>query len=520
MRQSVVDRRRPLWFWLLLLLLLLLLWLLIAVSLRLWPFGRLYPPAEFYIQDQIILSGPAADIDALVATLPQLTEQERLSFAALGPVVSACPGLPSGAEDLVIDRYRIAGAQPDVAATIEAINNATGPDSRIVAEPNWVVGSPWDVAGSPWDVAGSPWDVAGSTSTDQAQSADPALYTSQWALRHINLLNSEDRPRGEGIIVGVFDTSPYGTASAPFSPPTVQTVDWVTAPAPMTITESRPEPLAVPAPSDPPGIDVANHGLFVAGMVHLVAPASDIRLIRVLENDNRGDLATLNMQLFNFMVETNEQQAPRVINLSLGVRVPPDAAGFPLPREVQSLRNMMAVARCLNIVVVAAAGNNSANLAQPERAELPADFVSVIGVAASNQANRRACFSNQGDIAAPGGDGRNSEDENGRCQPRLDECDGDCPFGVVGPVLQTDANTGYIYWTGSSFATPLVSGLAALVWEAGGRGLTSADVQAIIACGASHTGDPYLGDGVINVQRTLEQCLGRVPLLSAQQQAP
>jgi serine protease len=228
-----------------------------------------------------------------------------------------------------------------------------------------------------------------------------------------------------------------------------------------------------------------------------------------LGDDNRGDLFTLNRALVDFIGHTVPlQPAGIVLNLSLGLRIPPEAAGFELPDQVQSLRDIMAVARCLNVVVVAAAGNNSARVAAPEPPNLPAAWGSVIGVAASNQGNGRACFSNRGDVAAPGGDGRDPDDGAGMCEPRLASCQGpNCPYALIGPVLMPPAETGYSYWTGSSFAAPLVSGLAALVLEQADGRLTPADVQAVIECGA-RPGGRHLGSGVINVPRTLQQCMG------------
>ena len=71
--------------------------------------------------------------------------------------------------------------------------------------------------------------------------------------------------------------------------------------------------------------------------------------------------------------------------------------------------------------------------------------------------------------------------------------------------MKTNQNSGFIYWSGSSFATPMVAGLAALVIERGGGGLSPGDVRRIIECAATKVGDTDLGAGIINVTRTLDQ---------------
>ncbi len=510
------------------LLCLLLLLLLAAFFYLLWarnsgrfPFPRPpFPPEAFYIQDQLILTGPETLLDDLAQ--PQrgarLERLERLRFSELGDQVLNCPGLPHSAapgKGLVIDLYRITGQFPDIARTIERINNLLGGQAgQIAKDPNWLTGHPFEAEGSPFEAEGSPFEAEGSSSGPLSGLAQAEFFMKQWAFRNIEL--GSPQFTGQGVRVGIFDTSPYQGVAPDTA--TVKSVVLAQTPADLALNVLHPTPSATLAPASGPAIDVRNHGYYIAGLVHALAPGSDIRLVRVLGNDNRGDLFTLLKAVFNFLKEAvNDQANPPaglVINLSLGVRVAPDEARFGLPGAIVALQYMQNAARCLGAVTAAAAGNNSApNPALPEPANLPARWVSGMGVAASTIENRRACFSNQGHIAAPGGDGRAiGKDGDGECKPRTTDCqDADCPAAVVGPVIlppYTDENkTAYLFWSGSSFSAPLVSGLAALVIQAGQGQFTPNQVEALITCGATPTDDPNLGAGVINVRRTLEECL-------------
>jgi subtilisin family serine protease len=517
------------------LLCLLLLGLIAALFYLLWarsngrfPFRRIsFPPEEFYIQDQLILTGPEAVLDDLAR--PQsgarLERLERLPFSELGDQVLNCPGLPHSDEagkGLVIDLYRITGQFPDVARTIQRINNLLGGQAgQVSKDPNWLTGhpfeaegSPFEAEGSPFEAEGSPFEAEGSPSGSLPGLAQAEFFMNQWAFRNIEL--GSPKYDGRGVRVGIFDTSPYQG----LNPDTTATKSVILAQTPpdFELSVLHPTPSATPAPASGPAIDVRNHGYFIAGLVHALAPGSDIHLVRVLGKDNRGDLFTLLKAVFNFLKEAVDDQENQpsglVINLSLGVRVPPEEARFGLPGAVVALQYLMNASRCLGAVISAAAGNNSArNPSLPEAANLPARWVSGLGVAASTIDNRRACFSNQGRIAAPGGDGRAGEKEIERdCRSRSVDClDADCPAAVVGPVIlppyTDEAKTAYLFWSGSSFSAPMVSGLAALVIQAGQGQFMPNEVEALITCGASPTNDPYLGAGVINVRRTLEECL-------------
>lgn len=525
------STRRPRLIWLLPLLLILLVLLALclfgAASQRFWPFRAAYPPAEFYVQDQLIVTGPRAAVDEVMGRLQARVERiSRVSFSDFAPQVQSCAGLPP---ETVTDVYRISGPTPDVAAIIRAIRDTPG-GNAVHAGPNWLAGSPWEVGGSPWEVGGSPWEVGGSGGDGEPQLAQPGLYLAQWALEHVDLperLNVD----GSGVRVGVFDTSPLGPGETDALQQ--ETITWVDQPQPLVLWWINPAPVATLPSSASPHSPPTNgsHGLFVASLVHRLAPGSRIELIRVLGDDNRGDLGTLNRALHDFLVSTGKDNyLGTILNLSLGVRIPPDAAGFNLPVDVQSLDYMMKVARCLNVVVVAAAGNDSANLTAPAGPQLPAALDTVIGVAASNAFDERGCFSNRGDIAAPGGDGRGVGAQGqaerttpasaaaAACQPQLPRClpGATCAAGVAAAVDRALKDTGYAHWTGSSFATPQVSGLAALVMQAGRGRFQPADVAAILSQCATPVKDPALGAGIIDVRRTLLECVAKY----AAQQAP
>ena len=155
----------------------------------------------------------------------------------------------------------------------------------------------------------------------------------------------------------------------------------------------------------------------------------------------------------------------KVINLSLGG-----------PSYSSSLQNAINYAWNKGVVIVASAGNESTSAPL-----YPAALNNVIAVSASDQSDNLASFSNFGswvDVAAPG------------------------------TFIYTTNNGGsYGSWHGTSFSSPLVAGLAALIFSLNPN-LTSAQVVDILRSSADDLGaggfDPSFGYGRINVARALE----------------
>jgi thermitase len=216
--------------------------------------------------------------------------------------------------------------------------------------------------------------------------------------------------------------------------------------------------------NDEPGGSSSGHGTFVAGVIRLVAPAADIRVYRVLDTAGQGDGFSIAGAVLRAM-----DDGCRVINLSMGMLGTHDG-----------LDDALALARQNNIVVIAAAGNDSTDITS--LIPFPASRDYCFAVAALDSFDRKADFSNYGikiDLCAPG-------------------------TRVYAPYLDTL----YAWWDGTSFSTPFVSGLAALVlsirptatWE---------DLQASM-CSTAINIDPLnpgleglLGSGLIDMPSAL-----------------
>jgi hypothetical protein len=170
---------------------------------------------------------------------------------------------------------------------------------------------------------------------------------------------------------------------------------------------------------DEPGGACSGHGTFVAGVLRLVAPEATIISYRVLDTTGEGDGYNIAAAVLQAISDSC-----CAINLSLGMVGDNDA-----------LDDALQFARENDVVVVAAAGNDSSgnNLTFP----FPASRMNSIAVAALDSMNLKADFSNYGekvDICAPG-------------------------TGIYAPYTEDL----YGWWDGTSFSTPFITGLVALM---------------------------------------------------------
>jgi thermitase len=162
-----------------------------------------------------------------------------------------------------------------------------------------------------------------------------------------------------------------------------------------------------------------------------------------------------------------------VINLSLGCPVLDCGSCGGV------LQTAVANAAAAGVLIFAAAGNDGGSLV-----DSPADCPGAYAVGATDIQDKLASFSNIDNLMLT----------KGLAAPGVD-------------IYTTDINGGYASATGTSFASPMAAGLAALVWSAKPSLTSPADVFDIIKNSADDLGaagpDRYYGYGRINAYRAI-----------------
>lgn len=251
-----------------------------------------------------------------------------------------------------------------------------------------------------------------------------------------------------------------------------------------------------------------DHGLFVAGIIKDIAPTAEIHLVRALEDTG---VTTLVAFVRTLRATLDQPWAKRshthlIISLSLTFSVPTydefkqewavalDGLGELKISEIyvrihRNLKDVIADLARRNVLVVAAVGNyNEVGAARPEP-RYPAIYDRVLAVAAVSREERAARYTNRGEtLAASGADpvangiATFGGDTGPRKGPRMIERewreapDAICGLyssmtfplaSTVGAVVAGTAGsnaTGWVWWVGTSFATPVIAAVAALLW--------------------------------------------------------
>lgn len=269
---------------------------------------------------------------------------------------------------------------------------------------------------------------------------------------------------------------------------------------------------------------ISDHGLFIAGIVRDIAPDANIECIRVLNDFCVGDMQTLLgalTKIYKRVLSKNPDinqsgdlfGKPVVINLSLviptdvqaqnsGITLTTITPGLPnsgfdsiLP---EALRQMLQALADAGVVIVASAGNEGDGREMPTgtlrpNALYPASLsdsienvISVGAVTKNGAASSYSCYPGLHSIGAWGGELPAAGEvvppnpgDPGSDNPQVTFSD--APIGIYSSILYpplsavpavppeqyyTPPNqSGWAYWIGTSFATPIVSAVVARVLQ-------------------------------------------------------
>jgi thermitase len=284
---------------------------------------------------------------------------------------------------------------------------------------------------------------------------------SQYAWSLLDIAGAHNLSRGAGVTVAVLDTGVQFTHPALANRLTSARYNFVE-------DNAIPNDIGNGLDDDGDGLidEAVGHGTHIAGIIAMVAPEAQIMPIRVLNSDGRGDIFRVAEGIL-FAVESGAD----VINLSLGS-----------PRESDLLEDIIEeMIEDYGVVFVAAAGNENSS-----RPYFPAEEDDVIGVSAVNEFRRKAEFAAYGDwidVVAPG--------EN---------------------IYSAFPVDGYAYWSGTSMATPFVTGQVALMRSLSPRLSPERILLIIRATGQSVDAENpayanQLGRGLIDISAALmAQC--------------
>lgn len=250
---------------------------------------------------------------------------------------------------------------------------------------------------------------------------------------------------------------------------------------------------------------MADHGLFIAGIIHSLAKEANIYLVEVLNRYGvctlTGLLRALQAITDGVVIQSENPSATRVINLSLcigfssnavlwngeiperlilpfhsnsnqGMWRPPAIIDNPA-MALASIRSALDQLRLSSpgpVRIVAAAGNDGIQGNQPPSARFPAAFPHIVGVGALEDDGTRAWYSNTADLPAQEGLlvlGGKATRQVGQSHTITDQLG-----GVIGIYIGkfpdgTRSTSGWARWSGTSFATAIMSGAFARAAQRG-----------------------------------------------------
>lgn len=257
-----------------------------------------------------------------------------------------------------------------------------------------------------------------------------------------------------------------------------------------------------------------DHGLFISGIIRDITPRARIRLVRILNDFGCCDLYNLFAALTDLEQELVSGSIRRlVINLSLAIM--PDIRRLPyvwfenrtwpssqlsgamrlLTQLEEGLRLLFESLYAHGALIVAAAGNDSASATKqgksPRPPRAPARYNTTMSVTAVNSQHEAARYANaaciapfDAGIATLGGDSYGFADANG-----LPDAVRGVYIAPTFPGGEPNAS-GWADWSGTSFATPIISALGTHLLA---QGWSVPNILTRIAAGRERRTDKLFG---------------------------
>ena len=251
--------------------------------------------------------------------------------------------------------------------------------------------------------------------------------------------------------------------------------------------------------------DIVGHGTFVSGLISALdgngrggkGVAGATKLIAVRASTDGGFTVGDLIGGIDFSI----RRGADVINMSLAG----DASSF-----TRTQARALEAAFFNDVLPIAAAGNNAEN---GNPIEFPAAAIGGrqggrgigLSVAATKPDGGVASFSNHNQfvsVAAPGASGSSCEFGVFSTLPANTGTEWDDPQSCS--RVLTDGSARYAYGEGTSFAAPIVSGLAALAWQAE-RSLASEQVAEVMVRSANGGGwNEFTGAGIVDGKNAVD----------------
>ena len=235
---------------------------------------------------------------------------------------------------------------------------------------------------------------------------------------------------------------------------------------------------------------IKDHGFFIAGLIYSIIPGVKIYLIEVLNEFGLGTSKSIRLglnQVQKIIKQENIDPKKAIVNCSFMLATPADLKHLEISdgstskildklvrnddieATLQDVRVEFKKLKELGTMSVAACGNDGekGTDTNPKKARWPARYIEVIGVGALDSQKARAVYSNYADTPLTdgflvfGGDASGGQSNRIKgllgayVSTHLDE------DSIPGHIATIANNHGWVRWSGTSFATGIVSGLLA-----------------------------------------------------------